>query len=107
MVNADNGKVVAQLPIGDGCDGAGFDNGMKYVYASCGEGILTVIKEQSADKFTVIDNVQTKRSARTCAVDEKNHEVFLSAADLQTNTPAGTRPQMVPGTFKVLVVGKK
>jgi len=107
VVNADNGKVVAQLPIGDGCDGTGFDNDLKYAYASCGEGILTVIQEKSADKFTVIDNVQTKRSARTCVVDEKNHEVFLSAADLQPNTPAGTRPQMIPGTFQVLVVGKK
>jgi len=107
VVNADNGKVVAQLPIGDGCDGTGFDNGLKYVYASCGEGVLTVIQEQSADNFTVIDNIQTKESARTCAIDEKNHQVFLSAADLEPNPPAGTRPKMIPGTFQVLVVGKK
>jgi len=107
VINADNGKVVAQLPIGDGCDGTGFDSGLKYVYASCGEGVLTVISEQTPDKFAVVDNVQTKRSARTCAVDEKSHEVFLSAADLQPNPPAGTRPQMIAGTFQVLVVGKK
>jgi YVTN family beta-propeller protein len=107
VVNADNGKVVAQLPIGDGCDGTGFDDGLKDAYASCGEGVLTVIHEESADKFKVMDNVQTKRSARTCAVDEKNHQVFLSAADLEQNTPTGTRPKMIPGTFQVLVVGKK
>jgi YVTN family beta-propeller protein len=107
VVNADNGKVVARLPIGEGCDGTGFDDGLKYVYASCGEGVLTVIAEQSNDKFLVVDDVKTKRSARTCAVDEKDHVVFLSAADLQPNPPAGTRPQMIPGTFQVLVVGKK
>jgi YVTN family beta-propeller protein len=107
VVNADNGKVVAQLPIGDGCDGAGFDGGLNYVYASCGEGVLTVIKEQSSDQYTVLDNVQTKKSARTCAVDEKTHEVFLSAADLEPNPPAGTRPRMTPGTFQILVIGKK
>ncbi len=107
VVNADNGKVVAQLPIGDGCDGTGFDEGLKYVYASCGEGVLTVIKEQSPDQFAMVDNVQTKKSARTCAVDVQTHEVFLSAADLEPNPPAGTRPKMIPGTFQVLVVGKK
>jgi YVTN family beta-propeller protein len=107
VINADNGKVVAQLPIGDGCDGTGFDAGLNYVYASCGEGVLTVIKEQSADQYSVLDNVQTKRSARTCAVDGKTHKVFLSAADLQQNAVPGTRPQMIPGTFQVLVVGKK
>jgi len=107
VVNTDNGKVVAQSPIGDGCDGTGFDAGLNYVYASCGEGILTVIKEQSSDQYAVLENVQTKRSARTCAVDEKTHEVFLSAADLEPNTPAGTRPKMIAGTFQVLVIGKK
>jgi YVTN family beta-propeller protein len=107
VVNADNGKVVAQLPIGGGCDGTGFDAGLNYVYASCGEGVLAVIKEKSADQYAVLEDVQTKRSARTCVVDEKIHEVFLSAADLEPNPPAGTRPKMMPGTFQVLVVGKK
>jgi YVTN family beta-propeller protein len=107
VVNADDGKIVAQLPIGDGCDGTGFDDGLQYVYASCGEGVLTIIKEASADQYSVVDNVQTKKSARTCAVDEHNHQVFLSAAELEPNPPAGTRPKMLPGTFQVLVVGKK
>ncbi|HLK31258.1 MAG TPA: cytochrome D1 domain-containing protein [Puia sp.] len=106
VVDATNGKIVDKLPIADGCDGVGFDNGLKYVFASCGEGKLSVIEEMSADKFKVIDNVETKRSARTIAVDETKHEVYMPAADSQPGT-AGERPKMVPGTFQVLVVKKK
>jgi YVTN family beta-propeller protein len=105
VVDATNGNIVDKLPIGDGCDGVGFDDGLQYVFASCGEGKLTIIKENSASSFTVIDNVPTKRSARTCAVDARTHEVFLSAADTQPG-PAGERPKVIPGTFQVLVVSK-
>ena len=66
---------------------------------------MSIIQELKADEFKVIDNVVTKRSARTSAVDEKNHEVFLPAADTKPGA-AGERPQMVPGTFQVLVVKK-
>jgi YVTN family beta-propeller protein len=106
VIDATNGKIVDKLPIGDGCDGVGFDNGLKYVFASCGEGKLSVIEELSADKFKVIDNVETKRSARTIAVDETKHEVYLPAADSE-KAAAGERPKMIPGTFQVLVVKKK
>jgi YVTN family beta-propeller protein len=105
VMDATNGNVVATLPIANGCDGVGFDNGLKLVFASCGEGKLTVIKEESASTFTVIDNVPTKRSARTCAVNEKTHEVYLSAADTEP-AAAGERPKQIPGTFGVVVVGK-
>jgi YVTN family beta-propeller protein len=99
-----NGNVVATLPIGNGCDGVGFDNGLRLVFASCGEGKLTVIKEESAGQFTVIDNVPTKRSARTCTVNQRTHEVYLPAADTEPGA-AGERPKVVPGTFGVVVVG--
>lgn len=105
VVDATNGKVVDKLPIADGCDGVCFDSGLKYVFASCGEGKLSIIQELKADEFKVIDNVATKRSARTSAVDEKNHEVFLPAADTEPGA-AGERPHMIPGTFQVLVVKK-
>jgi len=105
VMDATNGNVVATLPIGRGCDGVGFDKRLKLVFASCGEGVLTVIKEESPGTFTVIDNVPTKRSARTCAVNEKTHEVYLSEADTEPGAP-GERPKQIPGTFGVLVVGK-
>jgi YVTN family beta-propeller protein len=105
VMDATSGAIVASLPIGDGCDGVGFDSGLGLVFASCGEGKLTVIKEGSASDFTVIDNVATKKSARTCAVNEVTHEVYLPAAETQPGA-AGERPKVVPGTFGVVVVGK-
>jgi len=106
VMDATNGKIVDKLPIGDGCDGVAFDNNLKYIFASCGEGKLTVIHEVSGNEFKVIDNVPTKRSARTITVDEQTHEVFLPAADMEANTVAGQRPKMIPGTFQILIVGK-
>jgi YVTN family beta-propeller protein len=105
VMDATSGAIVASLPIGDGCDGVGFDSGLGLVFASCGEGKLTVIKEGSASDFSVIDNVATKKSARTCAVNEVTHEVYLPAAETQPGA-AGERPKVVPGTFGVVVVGK-
>jgi DNA-binding beta-propeller fold protein YncE len=105
VMDATSGAIVASLPIGDGCDGTGFDASLKLVFASCGEGKLTVIKEESASSFKVIDNVPTKRSARTCAVNEKTHEVYLPSADTEP-AAAGERPKQVPGTFGIVVVGK-
>jgi YVTN family beta-propeller protein len=106
VMDASSGAIVDKLPIGDGCDGVGFDNSLKLIFASCGEGKLSVIQEESASSFKVIDNVPTKRSARTCAVDERTHSVYLSAADTEPAV-AGQRPKMIPGTFQVLVVSKK
>jgi len=104
-MDAGSGAIVASLPIGDGCDGTGFDAGLNLVFASCGEGKLTVIKEESASSFKVIDNVPTKRSARTCAVNPTTHEVYLPSADLEP-AAAGERPKAVPGSFGITVVGK-
>jgi YVTN family beta-propeller protein len=105
VMDATSGDIVASLPIADGCDGVGFDSGLGLVFASCGEGKLTVIKEGSASSFTVVDNVTTQKSARTCAVNEVTHEVYLPAAETQPGA-AGERPKVVPGTFGVVVVGK-
>jgi YVTN family beta-propeller protein len=106
VMDAASGSVVTKLPIGDGCDGVAFDSGLALVFASCGEGKLTVIKESSAASFAVIDNVPTKRSARTCTVDANTHTLFLPAADTEP-AAAGERPKQIPGTFGVLVVSRK
>jgi hypothetical protein len=105
-MDAVSGNIVGKYPIGDGCDGVAFDSHLKYIFASCGEGLLTVIHESSAGSFQVIANVPTKRSARTLAVDENNHEVFLPAAEMEKSV-AGERPKPLPGTFEVLVVGRR
>ena len=106
VLNAENGKVVKELPIGDGCDGTAFDPGTKTVFSSNGEGTLTVIKEKSANDFLVEANVPTRRGARTLALDEKTHTVYMPTADLGAPAPGEKRPSMIPGTFVVLVVGK-
>jgi DNA-binding beta-propeller fold protein YncE len=111
VVNADTGKVITTLPIGDGVDADRFDPETKLAFASCGEGVLTVIKEDSPDKFTVAQNVTTERGARTMALDLKQHKIYLVTAKFGP-APAATaeqphpRPSILPGTFEVLVVGK-
>jgi YVTN family beta-propeller protein len=106
VMDATNGKIVAKIPIADGCDGVGFDNSLKDVFASCGEGKLAIIHEDAANKFTAKDDVVTKRSARTIAVDETKHAIYLPAADFGPVTEQGKRPPVIPGTFQVLVVSR-
>ena len=111
VVNADNGKVVTTIPIGQGVDAAGFDPSTNLAFASNGDGTLTVVHEDSADKYSVVSNAPTQRSARTMALDTSNHDVYTVAADFDEAPPAEgqTRPRrtMKPGTFTLLVVGKK
>ena len=80
IMDAITGKIVAKVSIGDGCDGVAFDNHLKDIFASCGEGTLTVIHESAPSAFNVVASVATKRSARTLALDEKDHKIFLPAA---------------------------
>jgi DNA-binding beta-propeller fold protein YncE len=106
VVNVDTGKVVATPTICEGPDAAGFDPSSGYVFASCGDGNLTVIHEDSPDKYTVIENVPTKKSARTMGLDLKTHNIFLPAADFDPPAPGERRGKMKPGSFVIVVVGK-
>jgi DNA-binding beta-propeller fold protein YncE len=106
VVNGDTGKVVATPTIGNGPDAAAFDPATNDFLASCGEGVLTVIHEDSPDKYTVIENVPTKRSARTMGLDLKSHNIFLPAADFDPPAPGERRGKMKPDSFVILVVGK-
>lgn len=111
VMNAVNGKVIAELPTGNYCDGAAFDASRGYAFSPNGEGTLTVIQEINPDQFKVIDNVPTRQGARTIALDESTHHLFLPVADLG-ETPAATkdnprpRPKVISGTFGILEVGK-
>lgn len=111
VVNADSGKVITTLPIGEGVDADAFDPDNEFAFASCGEGVLTVVKEDSPDKFSVAQNVKTERGARTMALDSKTHNIYLVTAKFGP-PPAATaqqphpRPSILPDTFEVLVIGK-
>lgn len=111
VIDANSGKVITDLPIGGGVDAAAFDPETNLAFSSNGEGTLTVVHEDSADKFSVVENVTTQRGARTMALDAKTHNVFLVTAQYGP-PPAPTperpnpRPSIVPGTFMILVFGK-
>lgn len=110
VIDATNGNVVARVPIGDGCDGAAFDNDNKLIFTSNGEGTITAIKEISKDEYKVVETIPTKRGARTIAIDEKLHALYLPTADyeaLPADAPKNSRPKMIPGTFQVLVLNKQ
>ena len=107
VIDATNGKIIDKIKIGDGCDGVGFDESKKKIYTSNGDGTLTVIKEVSANKFEVIQNVITKKSARTIAIDQASHHIYLPAAEMEPQASGEKgRPKMKAGTFQILVVGE-
>jgi len=107
VMNADTGKVVASPKIGEGPDAAAFDPDSKFVFSSNGEtGTLTVIHQDSADSYTVVDNVPTKMSARTMALDRKTGTLFLPSAEMIPAGPGQKWPSPKPGTIQLLVVSK-
>lgn len=111
VVNADTGKVLATPAIGDGVDATAFDDETGLAFASCGEGVLTLVKEDSPGKFSVAENVPTQSGARTMALDSKTHNVFVVTAKFGP-PPAATadnphpRRTILSDTFVVLVLGK-
>lgn len=112
MLDANDGKYLADVPIGRGCDGAVFNPKTQECFSSQGDGTLTVIKETSPTKFEVEQNVKTMPSAKTLTLDSKTGKILLIAAEYAApaNPPAGGgrpgRGALVPGSFSIVVVGK-
>lgn len=119
IVDAGNGKILRSLPIGAGTDGGAFNPATHEVFSSQRDGTLTVIREESPGTFAVAQNLATMAGAKTCTLDPKSGKLFLIAAETVPAPPAPTsvpgaagpparapRPQMVPGSFSILVVGK-
>jgi len=110
VLDAETGRSVATLPIGDGVDAAAYDPGTALAFASNGDGTLTIVKQDGPDAYHVVENATTQRGARTMALDETTHQVFLATAEFGTPSPATAeqprpRPPMVPGSFTILVLG--
>lgn len=111
VLNADNGKLIADLPIGAGTDGAAFDPGTGFAFSSNGgDGTLTVVRETAPGKFAA-ETVQTQRGARTMVVDTQTHRLYLSTAEFgpppaPTTERPNPRPVAKPGSFMVLVLEK-
>ena len=98
VIDAGTGKVITTLPIGAGVDAVAYDAETKLIFCSCGDGTTTIIKQQSADEYAVVQTLKTPNRAKTLALDTKTHKLYLSVAEYET----GTR-KVVPNTFKVLV----
>lgn len=106
-----SGKIIAVVPIGDRVDGAAYDASMGIIFSSNGDGTLTIIKQESAEKYSVLENVSTQKGARTIALDPGTHHVYLPAAeygDTPVPTPDNPHPRAAikPGTFVILECGK-
>jgi hypothetical protein len=112
ILNAADGKILDALPIGQGTDGAGFNPNTMEAFSSQGDGTLTIIKETSPTSFSVEQNLETMRTAKTMTLDGKTNHLLLIAAEFgqPTTTPPpggrGGRGQMVPDSFSILMVGK-
>ena len=105
-----NGKVVATVPIGRGVDGAGYDPRLRDAYASNADGTLTVIHQDSPDKYHVVENVQTAEGGRNMGLDPASHRIYVVSAKFGPAPAESTaanprrRPPVLPGSFMVMVV---
>jgi YVTN family beta-propeller protein len=105
VVDPDAGKMVTTVDIGGGVDAGAFNPKTQQIFMSCGEGVLTVIHEDSPDKYSVVQNVPTAKGARTMALDADSNTVYTVTAQFDpTPPPAGQRRKMIPDTFELLVV---
>jgi DNA-binding beta-propeller fold protein YncE len=131
ILSATDGHIIADLPIGQGCDGATFNPETMEAFSSQGDGTLTVIKENSPTSFVVEQTVATPPRAKTLTLDTKTGHILLITAEYgpapapaATPAPApaagggvpgaggrpggfrGARAPMIPGSFEIVVVGK-
>jgi len=110
VIDAQTGKVIKTLPIGDNCDGVAFDSVLKRAYSSNGDGTITVVQEVNKDTFVVLENAASQKSARTIAINSKTHHLYLPAAEYNPKPEgilANERPTIKPGSFVILDVVAK
>ena len=105
VMSADDGKVLADLPIGAGVDATRFDG--NHAFASCRDGKLEIAAERPPGKFEILQTVTTPIGARTMDIDAVAHKVYLATAEFEEQKSGATgRPQAKPGTFMIVVVGR-
>lgn len=105
VTDARSGRQVASVPIGHGPDGVAFDAERGLVFSSNGaDGTLSVIRQASPDRYALLGNLPTQRSARTLALDPRTHRLYLAAAEFDAPPAPGLRAPIKAGSFNVLVV---
>ena len=112
VLNSANGKIVGSVPIGAGVDACAFDEKGQLAFSSNGDGTVTIAKEETPEKLSVVQTLKTEPRARTMALDPVTHRIYLASAKF-TPPPAPSpasgsppRPAIVPGSMKVLVYGR-
>jgi DNA-binding beta-propeller fold protein YncE len=106
VVDYKAGKVVTTVPICSGTDAAFFDVAQQLIFTSCGDGKITVIHEDSPDKYPVAGDLTTEPRARTMTLDQKTHRLYTVTAQYNPPPAGGGRATMVAGSFHVLVIDK-
>jgi YVTN family beta-propeller protein len=109
VVDADNGKIINSIPIGEGCDGVSFDPKKKLIFTANGEGTITIIKEENKNKYSVVQTLATKKGARTITINKSTGKVYTSTPEFggkpePTTENPKPRPAIIPNSFKVLVI---
>jgi len=115
IVNADTGNIITTLPTGMGVDTVAFNPATREAISAEGGGTMTFIKENSPTDFVVEQTLQTMPGAKTLALDTKTNHLLTMTAEFgppPANAPSGPggrfrRGPMVPGSFSILMVGKK
>src|SRR5437660_4360930 len=105
IMDADSGRVIAELPIGDYVDATAFDAKLGLAFSSNGDGTLTIVREENPNKFSVAQTVTTQRGARTMTLDAATHTIYTVTADFGPPQANG-RPSVLPGTFVVIEIGR-
>ncbi len=106
VVNSSTGKVTQTVPIGDDCDAVAFDPATGYIFASNGDGKLTVIKKSGGGKYAVVQNLPSEPGSKTMGFDAAKHRIYLPAAKFTGDPTAHPRPAVVDGSVSVLVIGE-
>jgi DNA-binding beta-propeller fold protein YncE len=109
VINSGNGKVVTTLKIGENVDGVAFDSILKRIFASNGDGSLTIVQEESKNIFRILGNLPTQKGARTIALNPRTHKIYLPTAEFSEASAPTTehphpRPSMRPNTFTILEI---
>lgn len=107
VTDADTGKQVAQIPVGVEPDAAIYDVERKLIFSSNCDGTLTVVRQESPDKYNVVQTLKTEREARTMALDPASHRLFLPSEQIKPGSKPpepGELPEFTPGTFHMMIV---
>jgi YVTN family beta-propeller protein len=103
VTDAETGKIITTLPIGDRCDGVAFDPGKKRAYSSNGEGTITVVQQVNSNSYTVLETIKTQPGARTITLDKSTHHLYLPTAEYESAPAEGNRrPAVKPNSFVIL-----